>query len=83
VGVSVWLVAGGAAWFLARFIPSGRLPGAEAVVTLIVANLAGVAATALDFGGWNEPDWRAALFVFFWVAAALGLVRLFGLRGAR
>lgn len=83
VGVSVWLVAGGAAWIIARFVPSGRLPAAEAIVAFLVANLAGVAATALDFGGWNEPDWRAALFVFFWVAAALGILRVFSLRAAR
>lgn len=83
MGVSVWLVAGGAAWIIARFIPPGRLPGAEGIVALVTASLAGIAATALDFGGWNEPDWRAALFVFFWVAAALGLVRVFSLRAAK
>ena len=77
MGVSVWLVAGGAACIIASFIPSGRRrPGAEAVAALVVASLAGIAATALDFGGWNEPDWRAALFVFFCVAAALAIVRL-------
>ena len=82
MGVSLWMVAGGAAWTIARFIPSGQTPGAEAVTAFVVANFAGVAATALDFGGWNEPDWRAGLFVFFCVAAALALVRLFGLRAA-
>jgi hypothetical protein len=70
------MVAGGAAWISARFVPSGRSPAAEAIAALVVANAAGAAATALDFGGWNEPDWRAALFVFFSVAAALAIVRL-------
>ena len=82
MGVSVWMIAGGTAWILARFIPSGRLPAVETIAAFLAANLAGIAATGLDFGGWNEPDWRAALFVFFWVAAALGLVRIFALRAA-
>ena len=76
------MVAGGAAWFIARFIPHGRTPAAEAVTAFVVPNLAGIAATAFDFGGWNEPDWRAGLFVFFCVAAALAVVRLFALRAA-
>jgi hypothetical protein len=79
MGVSVWMIAGGTAWIIARFIPPGRLPAVEAIAAIVAANLAGIAATALDFGGWNEPDWRAALFVFFWVAAALGLVRIVNL----
>ena len=83
MGVGVWMVAGGAAWILARFVPPGRLPGVEAIAAFVAASLAGLGATALDFGGWNEPDWRAALFVFFWAAAALGLVRVFSLRAAR
>jgi hypothetical protein len=36
----------------------------------------GVTATALDFGGWNEPDWRAGLFVFLGALAAAGAIRL-------
>ena len=55
----------------------------EAIAALVIASLAGVAATALDFGGWNEPDWRAGAFVFLCVAAALGFVRLAALRAAR
>ena len=82
MGLGLWIVAGGAAWILAKFIPHGRTPAAEAVTALVVANLVGIAATALDFGGWNEPDWRAGLFVFFSVAAALAVVRLFALRAA-
>ena len=76
MGLNLWMVAGGAAWALARFIPPGRSGGAEAVTAFVAANLAGIAATALDFGGWNELDWRAALFVFFCVAAALAIVRV-------
>ena len=47
-----------------------------AVAAFAVANLAGIGATALDFGGWKEPDWRAGIFVFLCVAAALAMVRL-------
>ena len=83
VGMSLWIVAGGAAWFMARFIPPGRSPAAEAIAALVISNIAGLAATALDFGGWNEPDWRAVVFVFCCVAAALGVIRLFALRAAR
>lgn len=83
VGMSVWIVAGGAAWVIARFIPPARMPAAEAVAALVIATIAGLAATALDFGGWNEPDWRAVVFVFFSVAGALAMVRLFALRAAR
>jgi len=30
----------------------------------------------MDFGGWNEPDWRAGVFVFCCAAAAIAVVRL-------
>ena len=76
------MLAGGAAWIIARFVPHVRMPATETVVAFVVANLAGIAATALDFGGWNERDWRAGLFVFFCVAAALAVVRLSVLRAA-
>ncbi len=83
MGVSVWLLSGGAAFLLARFVPAGAMPNTEAVATFLVANLAGLAATALDFGGWREADWRAGAFVFFCVAAAIGVIRLVALRAAR
>jgi len=83
VGVNLWMLAGGTAFALARFIPAGGMPKAEAVATFVVANLAGLAATALDFGGWRDPDWRAGVFVFCCVAAALATIRLFALRAAK
>ena len=76
MGLSLWFVGGGAAWILARFIPYGRSGAAEAVAALLVAAAAGTAATAMDFGGWNEPDWRAGLFCFCCAAAAIATVRL-------
>ncbi len=78
MGVAVWLLAGGAAWGVARIVPAGRggRPVAEGMAAIVTAMLAGFAATALDFGGWNEPDWRAALFAFFAAAAAVATLRL-------
>ena len=81
--MGLWIAAGGAAWIIARFIPAARAPAAEALAALVIANIAGLAATAMDFGGWNEPDWRAAVFVFLCVAAALGWIRLAARRWAR
>jgi hypothetical protein len=48
----------------------------EFLVTLLAALPLGVLATALDFGGWNELDWRAGLFVFLGALAAAGAFRL-------
>ena len=78
VGIAVWLVSGGLAVILARIVPAGRpaSPALEIVTAWIAALGAGLAATALDFGGWAEPDWRAGLFAFFVAAAALGVLRM-------
>jgi hypothetical protein len=46
------------------------------LVSILAGLMLGVAATALDFGGWNEPDWRAGLFVFLGAMAAAGAFRL-------
>lgn len=78
MGLAMWLAAGGAAVATARLIRAGR-PGrwlGELALGLIAAVLFGLAATALDFGGWKEPDWRAGLFSLFGAAAVLGLARL-------
>jgi hypothetical protein len=37
--------------------------------------IAGAVATALDFGGWNEPDWRAGVFAFASALAVIGWMR--------
>jgi uncharacterized membrane protein SirB2 len=78
MGIALWLVCGALAFAIARIVPFAR--GArwlgEAFVTIIMALLLGTVATALDFGGWREPDWRAGLFAFFGTLAAAGLFRL-------
>lgn len=78
MGVIVWLVCGLAAFFVARIVPLLRPTqrGMELVSGVVTAAIGGIAATALDFGGWNALDWRAALFSFFCGLAAIGIVRL-------
>ena len=80
MGIALWVVAGLAAFSFARIVPVGRKTGifGELLVSIAAATLLGVAATALDFGGWNEPDWRAGLFAFLGAAAAAGVARLVG-----
>ena len=51
----------------------------ELVAAVVAALAFGVVATALDFGGWNEPDWRAGVFAALGAVAAIALVRLLSL----
>jgi hypothetical protein len=78
VGIALWLVGGVAAAAIARFVTAGRSRtwAAEAFAAVATALVCGIVATVLDFGGWKEPDWRAATFAFAAAAAAVGLVRL-------
>lgn len=78
MGIAFWLVSGAIAGGLARIIPFARTTKwlGELLVSIAAAALLGVAATALDFGGWREPDWRAALFAFLGALAAVALFRL-------
>jgi hypothetical protein len=82
IGLALWLASGFAAWLSARIIPPGRAPRpskqwlGELLVAVLAAFGMGVAATALDFGGWRELDWRAGLFAFLGAFAAAGVFRL-------
>jgi len=76
MGVAVWIGSGAVAWAFARIVPPGRTHWAiELTITFAAALILGLAATALDFGGWAEPDWRAGLFAFLGALAALGCLR--------
>jgi len=76
VGVALWLGCGFIAFLLARLVPLARRGWAmELALTLAVALLLGTLATALDFGGWREPDSRAGLFAVFGSFAAAGALR--------
>ncbi|HSP35987.1 MAG TPA: hypothetical protein VLU46_16875 [Thermoanaerobaculia bacterium] len=78
MGIALWVVCGAAAFSAARAIAAGRAPAyaVEIVVAISVALVAGLVATVLDFGGWNEPDWRAGVFAVLCAFAAIGCVRL-------
>lgn len=78
MGLAVWFVSGLAAFFFARIVPFARGRGwlAELLTALVSAAGFGLIASALDFAGWREPDWRAALFVFLGAFAAAGCCRL-------
>ncbi len=77
MGVASWVISGIAAFLVARIVPfSTQMRWKTELVTALLAAMgAGVAATALDFGGWREPDWRAAVFAFFVALALVGALR--------
>lgn len=78
IGFASWIAAGAIAFALGLLAPTGR-PRAvwlELSIAMFVSVAAGMTATALDFGGWNELDLRAAAFAFLISLAAIGLLRL-------
>lgn len=86
MGVASWVVSGIAAFLFARIIPFSRQIHAktEFVTAFVAAIAAGVAATILDFGGWQDLDWRSAAFAFCVALAVTGVVRAVTMtRGAR
>lgn len=78
MGIALWLLCGAVAFAASRAIAAGRTPryAGELVAALVVAFAAGVAATALDFGGWNELDWRAGLFAILCSSAGIAGARI-------
>jgi hypothetical protein len=78
MGIALWLTCAGVVFFTIRYIRFLRPAGwiGELIAVLIAALILGAIATALDFGGWNELDWRAALFVLFGSLAISALLRL-------
>jgi len=78
VGIALWLAAGFVFFTIARIVPIARSPRPipELLLSLVTAFLLGVLATALDFAGWAEPDWRAGLFTGCGSFAAIGLWRV-------
>lgn len=77
MGIALWSASGVVAFTIARIVPVGRTFGrmAELMAAVVTAIAFGLLATYLDFGGWNEPDWRAALFALFGGLAAVGITR--------
>jgi hypothetical protein len=78
MGAALWLGSGALVFLVARFVPLGRGRRwlGELAAALTTAFALGVVATALDFGGWREPDPRAGLFTAFGSAAILGILRV-------
>jgi hypothetical protein len=77
MGFALWTVCALLLFAAARFVPFDRAARwiGELIVALVSAMIFGLLATYFDFGGWNELDWRAGLFVFFGAAAMVGIVR--------
>src|SRR4051794_26847802 len=77
MGIALWLFAGGTACMLCRVIRKLRQPFiSELLVALFFCPILGGIASAGDFGGWRELDWRAGLFVLLGSFTAVGLFRL-------
>lgn len=78
MGIALWVASGTMSFILARLIRPGRsgrwLP--ELLLAIVVAVILGGVASALDFGGWREPDWRAGLFALAGSYGGIGLIRL-------
>jgi hypothetical protein len=77
MGAAMWFATGVAAFLIARIIPLRRTRRwwPELTVSVAIALAFGLAATALDFGGWNEPDWRCGVFTALGALTALGAMR--------
>ena len=78
MGLLTWALAGILAFGIARGLRSGGALGwpAEAAVAIVAAVLFGMIATAFDFGGWKELEWRAAVFALAGAALVLALTRI-------
>ena len=85
MGVALWLLCGVAVFAASRAIAAGRPVRfvTELLLVLSTSFVAGLAATALDFGGWNELDWRAGAFVILGTFAVIGMARAIRLGAMR
>jgi len=77
MGIALWMTCAVAVFFTIRTVRFARPDGwiGELFTAIISALLLGGIATALDFGGWNELDWRAGVFVAFGSFAIAGAIR--------
>jgi len=77
MGAALWATSALSVFLVARIVPPGRASNylTELGVALAAALAFGVLATALDFGGWRDTDWRALVFVLLGTAAATGAQR--------
>ena len=77
MGAALWITSALSLFVIARIVPAGRTRSylGELGAAIAAAIVFGALATALDFGGWRDPDWRAIAFVIFGTAAATGAQR--------
>ena len=77
MGVVIWTVAGLLAFAIGRILKSGGALTwpAEVVIATGAAMGFGLIATAFDFGGWREVEWRAGLFALAGSSLVLALAR--------
>jgi hypothetical protein len=82
MGAALWACGGLAAFLVARIVPAGRPRRfvTELTTALITALILGITATALDFGGWKEAEWRAPLLILFGALSAIGGGRALAMR---
>ena len=73
----MWALSALSVFLVARIVPPGRSKNylIELLVVIVAGAAFGFAATALDFGGWRDTDWRAVVFVLLGTAAATGAQR--------
>ena len=81
MGAVLWVTSALSLFLIARIVPAGRTRSylGELLVAIAAAIILGLLATALDFGGWRDADWRAVAFVMLGTAAATGTFRAFRL----
>jgi uncharacterized membrane protein YeaQ/YmgE (transglycosylase-associated protein family) len=84
MGAALWVASALSAFVVARIVPVGRRHDylGELIVAIVAALAFGVLASALDFGGWREPEWRAALFALLGALAAVAAYRALQVRNA-
>jgi len=77
MGAAFWLASALSVFLVARIVPAGRGQNylVELAACVAAAGACGLAATALDFGGWRESDWRAILFVLLGTTFVIGAKR--------
>jgi hypothetical protein len=78
MGIALWMTCAAAVFFAIRAIRFARPAGWIGELATVAGGtfILGGIATALDFGGWNELDWRAGLFVLFGSMAVGGAIRI-------
>ncbi len=77
MGAALWFAAALSAFFVARMVPAGRRHDYlyELLLAILASLICGSLATALDFGGWREAEWRAALFALCGALAVIAAYR--------